>query len=100
MAFPAVRAEIAVMHIITLVATDAGPGSRILRHRPPVTATAMQIFMRPFQREIAVLVMIEGPDQPVIGVVTSLALLPQCLLVHIIIGMAVAALSTFRLEGQ
>ena len=100
MALTAIRPEIPFMDIIPLVACDAVPLARLVLHRTTVTTAAMHALMGALQREVTVLVVIEFPDQPVIGVVAAHTVFAQCFFMHIIVGMTVLATTVLHLKGQ
>ena len=87
----AVLAEAAMVDIVLLVTPIA-----VFRHfyllvvlyRILVAFLARQLLMSAVQLEFGLLVVIELPDQPAIGVVTLLAGLAQAPLVHILALMA------------
>jgi hypothetical protein len=89
----AVSSEIAIVNIVAVMAIDtlvpAAPGRF---QRAVVASMAMQSRMRALQRKIRFIV-IELPDQPVIRVMALPAILPQRLLMHIVLPVAVDTLA-------
>lgn len=56
--------------------------------------------MSPLQGKIAVLVMVEAPDQPVVGIVATTTVHAESFFVDIILGMTILTAAFLDLEGQ
>ena len=86
MAFVALPAECAFVHIVFIVATDTRRRQlRLAGHRLAVTAIAIPPLMSALQPEAGAGVVIEVPQAPTACVVTAFALRAQAALMHVIL---------------
>lgn len=87
----ALRAELAFVRIVALVASDACGGELILIKVTLMAAIAFDGFVRVAQRELGVLVVIEADGFPFFRRVAGLALLPVAASVDVLQLMAINA---------
>lgn len=87
------------MHIVVAMTGEAIRGLPHLMHRGGVAPRADQLGVRPFQFEISLLVVIEDPRRPRIGVVATAAVPPERALMLIGIGVTFHARQRRILEG-
>lgn len=85
----ALSAQTALVNIVRLVAVKAGPHGRIFLHSTGMASVTGGLAMGPTQRELGVLVVIEGGFSPVPGGMAVLAALAVAPLVGIVCLMTV-----------
>ena len=103
MAFLALGAVAAIVHVILLVAADAVHRQACFSgDRPRVAGITVQRLVPAIQPEAGFGVMVEIPQAPVAGVVAALALRAQAALVHVFFLMTGHALGfgVLELRGQ
>lgn len=92
--------ELAIVRIITRVTNPTGLVQLdTLCRRLAVTVIAVHIIMGAIESKIGILVMIERPQIPAIGVMTLLTVRAETCLVHIVILVTVQALMARRIKA-
>lgn len=91
------------MNVVAAVTAPAGRKHRNCRrvsHRSSVAGETLQAGVGAIEHEVGLSIVIELPDQPVVGVVASGAVQPQSSLVDIIFAMTVDALICRVVESR
>jgi hypothetical protein len=84
--------ELSVMFIVSTMAGITGSWLSIdFIHGSYMTAVAMNLFVRPFNLEFRLLVMIETPDFPAIRIMAALTVFAQLAFVFVILVMTAIA---------
>ena len=102
MALLAVGSAVAVVDIVAVMAIDTAVGGLLPGHLVEgamVAAMAVGFPMNAAQLEVGA-VMVEVPDQPVVGTMAPLAVLTQCLLMDVIGLVATVAVGFGILEAR
>ena len=100
MAAVALRTVLAQVPVIFVVTGSALLGHLHRAGRFVMTFGALQLTVRPQQRKMRFLGMIENPQRPSVGRMAALAFLAEAAFVHVIVRMTVDAGRRRPAEGQ